>query len=128
MAGSLVLHNQLGAMGVVSGIYIEDVVLTSALDSVGWPVDRISRISSANKRIYCFINFRGIFGLPMGGAVLVRWYYGSEQIKGDYFHTNSEPAILWLEPPKNETFRPGHYRIEIFINQTLIRTVEFEVE
>jgi hypothetical protein len=128
LIGSFILQQFYADTGVVSGVYLEDVVLTSKLDASGWPIDQVSSFSSTIDRIYCFLNIRGVFGLPMGGVIVVKWYYGPEQIRAHYFDTNSKPAILWIEPRNNEDFRLGHYTIEVFINQKLVRSVEFEIQ
>lgn len=129
MISSQIIARQFSsATGVVSGIYLDDVVLTSGINTSGRPLDQSLSFSPNINRIYCFLDIKGVFGLPMTGDILLRWYYGPEQIRAHYFQTTSEPVFLWLDTQNNEPFRNGEYMLEIFINQTLINTIEFDIK
>ena len=127
-ASSQILTKRLeSTTGVIGGIYIDDVVLTSGLDASGYPINQMSRFEAGIRQIYCFIDVKGVFRFPMTGYILVRWYYEGEQIRAHYFQTDSEPAILSIETTDSEPLRPGRYSLEVYIRQTLIETVEFQV-
>jgi hypothetical protein len=128
ISSQIIIQKFSSAMGVVSGIYIDDVVLTSGINTSGQPFEQTLSFSPNIKRIYCFLDIKGVFGLPMTGDILIRWYHNSKQIGAHYFQTTSRPVFLWLEPQNSEPFRTGEYMLEIFINQTLINTIEFDVK
>jgi hypothetical protein len=83
-----------------------------------------------DKGIYCTITIgNGIIGLPTSATLVAKWYFGSEQVTAHFFETRSnEPITIWLEPPSGQGFQPGEYKLQIYTQQKLIETVEFEVE
>jgi len=110
------------------GINLEQVELASA--------PRYTRIEGGiyhfdrrTLRIDCQIVATGALGLAANGRVLVKWYYGSEQLTSHYIGVkNDNPIVVWLEPGYRKSFRPGKYTVEIYLNKTLVKTIEFEIE
>lgn len=110
--------------------HITEVTLSSNLSEGDAYTEPIPKFSKDSKKIYLHIVAEGIFGSNLGGAsMLVKWYYGSEQIASNYFRVDpASPAVAWLDSPEGGVFRPGKYTVKLFIHTTLIRTLEFEIE
>lgn len=112
------------------GIYLKEIRVGSELDATGLPLAQAAPFSQSNDRIYCSITIgEGLIGLSTSATLVVKWYKGSEQITATYLEARSkEPVVIWLEPPSGENFRRGIYTAEIFTQQELLKTIEFEIE
>ncbi len=110
-------------------LQIDEVILTTGIDEAGLPIDEISKFSRLDERIYSIITLQSPFKLPLDSTLWVKWYYEEEQIAAHYLYPDPRKQIvIWIESPEGKEFRPGQYKIEIFLNRPLVRTVEFEVE
>ena len=112
-----------------NGMRVEEIVLTSDPNQANSVADQVYYFDRDVPRIYCQIVTKGVFGLPRSARMLVKWYYGSEQLTSHYFEADTRnPALVWLEPGEREMFYPGKYAVEIYIDRTLVNTVEFKID
>lgn len=116
--------------GQQQGISIASVTMTSSINANREATNPRYTFSSDVDRIYCIIETRGIFGLPVEGIMWLRWYYENEQIAAHYVSIVPMWSVITsIEPPKDQKFRRGTYRVDIFLDlHSETTTVQFEIK
>ena len=103
-------------------IAITDVVTTTGFDSQGQPLPSSNRFSLNETRIYCFVTVKS----PNPVNVGVRWFFENSLIYEDNATFNGSRAFF-LQPLPGKVFQQGDYRVEIYLVEETLRTVQFSV-
>lgn len=128
-AASVVLCVLVGCSGTpsVPAIRTSSVVVGTEIDSEGHITDAISQITPHAKRVYIAFELEA----PEESEVPLdfRWYYQSQLIYSVSKVHQSGSVLIWLErvPEKTPKFQTGHYRVDVWISNTLLFSVPFEV-
>jgi hypothetical protein len=103
-------------------ITITDVVLTTGITSQLQPLDSVTRFPFTQPRIYCLISISS----PKPVNVGVRWYYEGNLIYDDKAIVENSRAF-YIEPLPGNDFKPGKYKVEVYLVNEALRTMEFTV-
>lgn len=106
------------------GSSIDDVVLTTTLDSDYCPLDEVTTFS-ANSPIYCSVQ---VTNLRPGSTVTSRWYYGPQFIQEISYRVEAGGhGCVGFELTSPNQWPRGGYRVEIYLDGKMERTATFAV-
>lgn len=109
-------------MLVNESITITDVVLTTGITEQLQPLDSVTRFSIKQPRIYSLISISSSKPINVG----VRWYYEDDLIYDDRAIVEDKRAF-YIEPLPGGQFKPGRYKVEVYLVDEALRTMEFTV-
>jgi hypothetical protein len=104
---------------------IDDIVLTTALDSDYCPVDEVT-IFPQDTSFYCSVM---VSNLRAGSMVASRWYHGEQDIEEiSYEVEEGGSGCVGFELTNPNPWPRGGYRVEVYLNANLERAATFDVQ
>lgn len=104
-------------------VRITDVYMTTGFDDQGQPLAPINRFSPDEPRIYCYVEVSS----PKSIYVKLKWIQENIVVL-----EQGELVYGWkmfsVEPLLGGVFGEGDYKVEIYLADTLVETVEFSVK
>jgi hypothetical protein len=103
---------------------IDDIVLTTALDSDYCPVDEVTTFPQ-NSPFYCSVT---VSNLRIGSMVTSRWYFGEQSIEEISYEVQAGGSgCVGFELTSPNPWPRGGYRVEVYLNANLERAATFAV-
>jgi len=108
---------------IIGNIEMNEVILTNGVDRDGTYLPSKDVFSTADPRIYCYVSISS----PKPVLIGVRWYMGSMLIYEDQEMVDGWRAF-YIEPLQSTGFIEGEYRVEVFLVDKSVRTLDFSIE
>ncbi len=122
----LVLASALVACGPPPPPSIDGVTLATSVDSSFKAVDVVTSFKPTDK-FYASVQVSNVI---VGTKVEARWYFGADEITGGRTSITSDKAgsgYYSFSLTNASPFPVGDYKVEIYLDGTLIKTVSFKV-
>lgn len=110
----------------VKKAFVKTELARSIDEQTGVASEPVNAFTVDDTRYYAIIE---MIAPPSGLAVELRWYK-DEQFQANYvLHPISRFATFWIDvATRTMEQRRGHYRAEVYFNDTLVNTTEFTVQ